>query len=123
MRSCWQALDLVDSISAEQETLPAQLGPQPHVIVRMDEHDGRAHHGPLPKHSLGHTVRDHAQRNQELQQPVGAVHPVDDIIHVLHRSLAELLHHEEDVYQQCSQHLAVKEFKTEGQQMNFTLHK
>ncbi len=54
VRSCRQALDLVDSISAEQETLPAQLGPQPHVIVRMDEYDGGAHHGPLPKHRLRH---------------------------------------------------------------------
>ncbi len=123
VRSCRQALDLVDSISAEQETLPAQLGPQPHVIVRMDEYDGGAHHGPLPKHRLRHAVRHHAHRHQELQQPVGAVHPVDDIIHVLHRSLAQLLHHEEHVDQQRAQHLRVKEFKTEGQQLNFTLHK
>ncbi len=119
VRSCRQALDLVDSISTEQETLPAQLSPQPHVIVRMDEYDGGAHHGPFPKHRLRHAVRHHAQRYQKLQQPVCAVHPVDDIIHVLHRSFAELLHHEEHVDQQRAQHLRVKEFK---QQLNITLH-
>lgn len=49
---CREAFDLVDSISPEQETLPAELGSEPDVIVRVDQDDGAAHHTPLPKHGL-----------------------------------------------------------------------
>lgn len=47
-----EAFDLVYSISPEQEALPAQLGSEPHIIVRMDQDDGAAHHTPLPEYCL-----------------------------------------------------------------------
>lgn len=47
-----EALDLVYSVSPEQEALPTQLGSEPDVVVRVDQDDGAAHHAPLPKHRL-----------------------------------------------------------------------
>lgn len=58
-----ETFDLVYSISPEQETLPAQLGSEPDIIVRVDQDDGAAHHTPLPKHRLWHAVTHHAHRN------------------------------------------------------------
>lgn len=49
---CGEAFDLVYCISSEQEALPAQLGSEPDVIVRVDQDDGAAHDTPLPKYSL-----------------------------------------------------------------------
>lgn len=50
--SCGEAFYLVYSISPEQEALPAQLGSEPDVIVRVDQDDGASHHTPLAKYSL-----------------------------------------------------------------------
>lgn len=47
-----EAFDLVYSISSEQEALPAQLGSEPDIIVRVDQDNGAAHHTPLPKYCL-----------------------------------------------------------------------
>lgn len=47
-----EALDLVDSISPEQEALPAQLGSEPDVIVGVHQDDGAPHHAPLTKDGL-----------------------------------------------------------------------
>lgn len=58
-----EALDLVYGVSPEQEALPTQLGSEPDVIVRVDQDDGAAHHTPLPKHRLGHTVAHHTHCN------------------------------------------------------------
>lgn len=55
-----EALDLVDGVSPEQEALPAQLGPQPHVVVGVHQDDGAAHHAPLAEHRLRDAVAHHA---------------------------------------------------------------
>lgn len=40
--------------------------------------------------------------HQELQESVRSINIVDNFIHVLHWSLAELLHHKENVDQQST---------------------
>lgn len=135
---CGEALDLVDSVSPEQEALPAQLGSEPDVIVGMHQDDCASHYAPLPKDCLWHTVAHHTHSNlqhmtfslwtsqlcvisdtirltltcnthQELQQSVRSVNIVDNFIHVLHRSLAELLHHKENIDQQSTKDLQKRE--------------
>lgn len=49
---CGEAFDLVYSVSPEQEALPAKLGSEPDVVVRVDQDDGAAHNTPLPEHRL-----------------------------------------------------------------------
>lgn len=66
---CGEALDLVYGVSPEQEALPTQLGSEPDIIVRVDQDDGAAHHAPLPKHCLGHTVAHHTHRNLPQGRP------------------------------------------------------
>lgn len=48
---------------------------------------------------------------QKLQQSVGPIDIVDDLIHVLHGSFPKLLHHEKDVDQQSTENLEVTEEK------------
>lgn len=43
--------------------------------------------------------------HQEFQQSVGPINAVYDFIHVLHRSLTELLHHEENINEQSAEDL------------------
>lgn len=52
LRGDGERLDLIHSIPAEKEALPAQLGTKPHVVIGMDEDDHGAHHGPLSKDGL-----------------------------------------------------------------------
>lgn len=42
---------------------------------------------------------------QKLQQSVGPIHTVDDLIHVLHWRLTKLLHHEEDIDEESTEDL------------------
>ena len=56
--------------------------------------------------------------HQELQQSVRSIHIVDNFIHVLHWSLAELLHHKENIDQQSTKNLQERE---EGTFMYITL--
>lgn len=51
-RSDGERLNLIHSVPAEKEALPAQLGTKPHVVIGMDEDDHGAHHGPLSKDGL-----------------------------------------------------------------------
>lgn len=104
-----QTLDLVDSVTPQQEALPAQLCPQPHVVVGVNQHDGGAHYSPFSEYRLAYAVRHHAQRHHELQHPVSAVHAVDHVVHVLHWYFTQLLHHEENIDQQCTQHLRTRQ--------------
>lgn len=43
--------------------------------------------------------------HQEFQQSVGPIDAVYDFIHVLHRSLTELLHHKENIDEQSAEDL------------------
>lgn len=47
--------------------------------------------------------------HQELQQSVRSIDIVDNFIHVLHWSLAELLHHKENIDQQSTKDLQKRE--------------
>lgn len=47
--------------------------------------------------------------HQELQQSVGPIYTIDNLIHVLYWSLAELLYHEENVDQQSAEDLEARE--------------
>lgn len=47
--------------------------------------------------------------HQELQQSVGPIDTVDNLIHVLYWSLTKLLHHEENIDQQSAEDLGVTE--------------
>ena len=60
---CGQALDLVDSVSPEQEALPAQLGSQPDVIVGVHQDNCASHYAPLPKDGFRHPVAHHTHGN------------------------------------------------------------
>lgn len=49
---CGETFDLVYRVPPEQEALPAQLGSEPDVIIRVDQDDGASHDAPLPKHGF-----------------------------------------------------------------------
>lgn len=46
-----------------------------------------------------------AHTHQELQQSVRSINIIDNFIHVLYRSLAELLHHKKNIDQQSTKDL------------------
>lgn len=98
-RGSGQRVDLFRRFPPEQEALPAGLGSEPHVEVRVDDDDGGAHPAPLAEQRLPGAVGHHAQRHQKLQHPADGVHPVDDLVQALDRVAAEQLHHEEAVDQ------------------------
>lgn len=47
--------------------------------------------------------------HQELQQSVRSINIIDNFIHVLYRSLAELLHHKKNIDQQSTKDLQKRE--------------
>lgn len=100
-----QWLDLIHSISTKKEAFPPQLGPQPHIVVGVNEDDHRTHDSPFTKDSFWDTICHHTQSNKELQQPVRAIYIINHIVHIFNWFFSELFYHKQNINEERPKHL------------------